>query len=193
MTRSWRTLGLAVAAVVSLTFPGWSKADDSKAEGGDLWLEMLDFCISAMMTGSPDSLEGWKASDQLRETCVHGDGRRDCTLTERIWMRDGPGMMTVLEPLDRPETGVVTACASLPTRSVPGNDAQSVSLRALAHSVLDAMLEFRPEDQRLAPDVWRGCAWDGREFRLSSMTQTTWAGFTVTIGPQDDWCSRGTS
>lgn len=84
-------------------------------------------------------------------------------------------------------------CSLSHATKIPGNDRRGQVLRDTLADLAKGRLEFRDADQILPPDVYRGCAWDGQEFRLSSMTQTTHAHFTIQLSPRDPVCAARTS
>ena len=153
--------------------PSYNAAPTVAASGTD-WRALLLGCVTYAQTGNPGSPDIW----QLRRVNIH----------EVVFsLQNGGGAISAF-PIEDARQGHQKLC-EIDNNSRPmGNDAAGLALRKVGHDVLDDVLRFDDADQTGPPDVWRGCAWDGQEFRLKSMTQTTYASFWVTATAHDPAC-----
>lgn len=145
---------------------------------------MTDWCAPgvivvalAVSASAAQADEGWR--DRLRA----------CVEYARTGNAPHPDSGIATRPIADARAAKQPVCEPLRSVAPRGNDARGLALRAEAHEVLDPVLAFRDEDQWGPPDVWRGCASDGQEFRLLSMTQTTNAYFWLSAMPSDRSCS----
>jgi hypothetical protein len=177
-----RRLGLFVALQFLLT-PITAAADDLA-----VWKIMLQGCIDIVTTGTTEGSQ-WHAVGPAGPACAQIGGGSVCDLTAQRMAFGNFAQIEVLTPMIRSAEGIVTACRSRPHLPIAGNDAAGLALRAASHDVADARLNFHPEDQYSFPDVWRGCAFDGREFRLTSVTQMSRAYFAIMLSPRSRACA----
>ncbi len=143
------------------------------------WEAALEGCVSLVETGDPNVLavSDW-TQDQI-------DGE--------VTFRHRSGVaITARLPLFRGEK-VSTSCRLSYGSKIAGNDRRGQVLREALRVFAEGRLAFREEDQILPPDVYRGCAWDRKQFRLSSMTQTTYASFGIQLSPRAAECAALTS
>jgi hypothetical protein len=153
--------------------------DVSAAGGRDDWRAAVLACLDLVETGNADRLvaSGWVPV---------AAGRKD------LYRHPRGVEISVRDPIRRPQA-VDWVCSLSYATKIPGNDRRGQVLRDTLADLAKGRLEFRDADQILPPDVYRGCAWDGQEFRLSSMTQTTYAHFTIQLSPRDPVCAARTS
>lgn len=137
------------------------------------WRAALQACAGYARTGALPDAAGWRLVG-LGGGAAFEDART------------GAVVETLRAEVAR--AGRKPLCQTARVPGIPGNDEVGLALRSIAHDVLDGQFDFRPEDQTGPADVWRGCAFDGREFRLNSMTQTTYAGFWIAVSPRDPGC-----
>jgi hypothetical protein len=147
----------------------------SDAVAGDTaWQAMLRGCATYALVGNPGAQDIWRLRDIGKHRVVFA-------------LASGEGAIAVYPEVDA-RSGQGTLCEIDPGARPSGNDKAGLALRDEAHAVLDSLLRFEPADQTGPADVWRGCASDGREFRLSSMTQTSFASFWVSASRTDPTC-----
>ena len=163
-------LALALVFASSAVFAGGGRED---------WRAALLACLDFVESGNAEGLEasGWTP------TAV---GRKD------TYRHPRGAEISVRDPLKRP-VAVDWVCSLSYATKIAGNDRRGQVLRETLLELAERRLIFRDEDQISPSDVYRGCAWDGQEFRLSSMTQTTYAHFTIQLSPRDPQCAAWTS
>ena len=169
MTEGAAKLAVAMACAAFGAGPACAEtADQAK------WRAALQACAAYARTGALPDAAGW-----LRGMTLGADG---------VFQDRATGAVVETLPAEVARAGRKPLCQTARVPGIPGNDEVGLALRAIAHDVLDGQFDFRPEDQTGPADAWRGCAFDGREFRLNSMTQTTYAGFWIAVSPRDPGC-----
>ncbi|KNG94510.1 hypothetical protein [Pseudaestuariivita atlantica] len=169
-----------LAASLAWATPGFANAD--------LWAYMIGVCVDAVETGRVVDA-AFDARERTPWQCRVDGARQPCGGTEARFGSLTGLSLVALDPMVRPVAGRGVACRMGNRVAIAGNGDLGRALRAKTEARLQGRLERRVEDQGGAWDVWRGCAWDGREYRLSAMTQATFATFLVHLGAEDRSCA----